>query len=225
MKSYMLRYNIIMRKKDYILAAVAGVITAFFILPVLKNIDVYIPYRLALFFIIPLLWLGLIFIASFLRLREKFLWLHQFGKFFIVGFLNTSIDFGILNIMSMRFGVYAGLSVAGVNPISFIVAIINSFFWNKYWTFKSQGKPRVKEIIQFILVAMVGVVINTGIVVFITGYVSPSFFLTEGRLLNLAKAAATATSLIWNFIGMKMIVFKASNNGRVLNKNAEIAET
>ena len=110
-----------MRKKDYILAAVAGVITAFFILPVLKNIDVYIPYRLALFFIIPLLWLGLIFIASFLRLKEKILWLNQFGKFFIVGFLNTSIDFGILNIMSMRLGIYAGLSVIGVNPFSFLI--------------------------------------------------------------------------------------------------------
>jgi len=201
-----------MRKKDYILAIIAGVVTALFILPVLKNVNLYLSYWIALFFIIPALWVLLIFFSSLLK--ERYLWLRQFAKFLIIGFLNTGIDFGILNLMSAKFGIYAGLKIIGINPFSLIFASSNSFLWNKYWTFETKGKPRLNEIIQFVLVMIIGMVINTAIVILLTSYISPSSFLTKGRILNLAKAIATAISLFWNFTGMKIFVFRKITNER-----------
>lgn len=180
--------------------------TAFFVLPVLKNINVEPPYKLALFTIIPFLWILLLFFSRLLG--RYFSWSRQFGKFLITGFLNTSIDFGILNIMSMKYGIYAGLRIIGINPLSFLAAITNSFFWNKYWTFETKNKPKLKEIGGFLLVAIIGVIINTGIVLFITAFIAPFSVFNEGRILNLAKAIATGFVLFWNFWAMKIFVFK-----------------
>lgn len=193
--------------KDYVLAAIAGAVSAAFLYPVFQNISVGGEYYKFLFIALPVLWCFGIFVSHFLKIT----WMRQLAKFFIVGFLNTSIDFGILNLMSMKYNVYSGLKILGVNPLSFIFALTNSFFWNKYWTFSEKTAPEAKEITKFILVAMVGVFINTGIVFLVTEYVSFDGF-SKGQILNLAKVFATAFSFVWNFIGMKIFVFKEKEN-------------
>lgn len=112
----------------------------------------------------------------------------------------------------MKFGIYAGLRILGINPVSFIIAATNSFFWNKYWTFEQKGELKIKEVIEFLIVVGLGVVLNTGIVILIIKIIPPFSFLTEGRLLNLAKASATAITLIWNFLGLKIFVFRKKEN-------------
>lgn len=195
-----------MAKKDYLLAIISGVITAFFVLPILKNISVSLPFSpTILFLIFPLLMTSLIFFASFFK---NWLFVRQFSKFLVTGFFNTAIDFGILNMMSMKFGIYSGLRILGINPISFLVAAANSFFWNKHWTFEQRGGLKIKEIIEFLIVVGLGVILNTVIVILIIKIIPPLSFLTEGRLLNLAKASATAITLIWNFLGLKIFVFR-----------------
>ena len=193
-----------MKKKDYALSIIAGILTAVFIFPVLRNIEIGIKYYKFLFFIIPLAWVAVIFVSRFLKIK----WIKQFAKFGIVGFLNTSLDFGVLNILSLKYGIYSGVRVAGINPLSFIVALVNSFFWNKYWTFEEKTAPEAKEAVKFFLVAAIGVLINTSIVFMFTKYF-PVNGLTEAQVLNLGKALATGFSLIWNFLGMKIFVFYA----------------
>ena len=121
--------------------------------------------------------------------------------------MNTAIDFAILNSLMWWTGIYSGASIILLNIVSFSIAVFNSYFWNKYWTFKDLDKVEAKEFSQFILVTLIGLAINSSIVYGITTLVSPMFGISPELWANLAKVAATGFSLIWNFIGYKFIVF------------------
>jgi len=128
----------------------------------------------------------------------------------VIGFMNTAIDFAVLNLLMWATGIYSGRWIFLLNIGSVMVAVFNSYFWNKYWTFKARdAKETKKEFLQFVLVTLVGMLINSSIVFGITTIV-PLNFLGIGKEVwaNLAKVAATGFSLIWNFIGYKFIVFK-----------------
>lgn len=133
----------------------------------------------------------------------------QFSKFVLIGFLNTGIDFAVLNLLMWQTGIYSGKYIIFLNAISFSVAVINSYFWNKLWIFRAKETTQAgKEFTQFIAITLVGMAINTAIVYSITTLVPPMFGLNKELWANLAKVAATGVSLIWNFIGYKLIVFK-----------------
>jgi putative flippase GtrA len=193
-------------RKDYLLAVIAGLMAVLFALPSLINAEVTAVYFLmALFVVVPVLWVIGIFLGKFLS--RWFSVTFQFAKFVVVGFLNTSIDFGVLNLLSMLSGVTAGFLIGGVNVPGFALASINSYFWNKLWVFKA-GEKEYSDFFSFVAVLLVGVAINGSIVILITTYINPMFGLSAGRWLNIAKAAATAVALFWNFIGFKFLVFK-----------------
>ena len=133
--------------------------------------------------------------------------INQFSKFVVIGFMNTAIDFTILNFLMWWTGIYSGALIILLNMVSFSIAVFNSYFWNKYWTFKDLDKIEAKEFSQFILVTLIGLAINSSIVYGITTLVSPMFGISPELWANLAKVAAIGFSLIWNFIGYKFIVF------------------
>lgn len=133
----------------------------------------------------------------------------QFSKFILIGALNTGIDFAILNLLMWQTGIYSGKYIILLNAISFSVAVINSYFWNKFWIFRAKGTTQTgKEFVQFITITLIGMAINTAIVYSVTTLISPMFGLSVELWANLAKVAATGISLIWNFTGYKLIVFK-----------------
>jgi len=201
-------------KKDYIVAAIAGFYTALLLLPTFKNIDVgFDNLYVALLFAIPVLWIIGLTVAYFLSKLAPFF--YQFGKFVVVGFANTAIDFGVLNLLSIAVQRTSGFLLGGVNLPGFVLAAVHSYFWNKFWVFPSSAeasegkkKPDYSDFFTFLLVILVGVFINGAIVIFVTTYIDPKFGLTPERWLNIAKAAATALSLVWNFVGFKLFVFK-----------------
>jgi putative flippase GtrA len=208
-------------KTDYLLAAVCGFITAVFLLPTLKNIRIEIAYfKFLAPILVPVLWLVVLKITIFLRRWIPFL--YQFAKFAIVGFLNTAIDFGVLNILSILIGVTKGFLIGGVNVPGFFLAATNSYFWNKFWVFsgKREEGERVdySDFFTFLAVVIIGILINGGIVIFLTTYLSPFFDLLAGQWLNAAKAFATIVSMIWNFVGFKFLVFNKSKGARILEK-------
>lgn len=135
--------------------------------------------------------------------------IKQFSKFIIVGVVNTGLDFLVLNILIRLTGITAGKEIFVLNTISFSVAVINSYFLNKYWTFQDQtsrGEP--VKFSQFIAVSVVGVILNSLVLTAITTSVAPLFGLGAVLWANIAKLFATGISLIWNFIGYKFFVFK-----------------
>lgn len=203
------------RKRDLLASLIIGLMVAvlFSIAILIKDLQGRIPFWWSLVLIIPILCAAGLYV-SFL-LGRKIRIIYQFAKFVLVGGLNTLIDFGVFNLLMLLSGIYKGEFIVGLNAISFLVAVTNSYLWNKFWTFKEDQEAQVekenvaKEFIQFIVVTLIGLSINSGAVYLITTFVDPMFGFSAVLWANLAKAAATVASLLWNFIGYKLIVFKS----------------
>ncbi len=205
------------------MAGIAGFLTALFLIPIFKNIKIAPTAYLVLGFVIaiPILWMLAIAAARFLS--RWFDWIHQFAKFCIIGFLNASIDFGILNLMSLYTGLTSGFIIGGVNVPGFMVAATNSYFWNKFWVFSHKRiageKTDYSDIATFIPVVVSGAILNSAIVILISTYISPVLNLSPERWLNIAKIAASAIALLWNFFGFKFFVFSAKGGSASGGKN------
>lgn len=133
----------------------------------------------------------------------------QFGKFFIVGILNTGLDFLVLNFLMWMTQAYKGTPIIIFGTIAFCVAVTNSYFLNKYWTFGDKSREQApQQFVKFLSVAIVGLILNSSIIYFITTLINPIFGLSPVLWANFAKVIATGTVLAWNFAGYKLFVFK-----------------
>lgn len=194
----------------------------------------------------------------------------QLLRFAAIGVINTALDFIILNVVSKSLGIASGSRLGEINVIGFSLAVIQSYFWNRYWAFSKDrlvdvrnyiirpilvgalgagavaavlfgssvsasagfyvmvfgmfillelvfwlafglGKlalPRqpVEEFTAFLVVSLIGLGINSLLI----GTISSGLHLAAGSDLNknLAKIIATLVSLVWNFVGYKVFVFK-----------------
>lgn len=199
-------------KTDYLIAALVGFLVGIFIIPILVNIGIKnYPVLMLLPIVLPLLWIFGIWLGKFLSRWLPFM--GQFSKFVAVGFLNTAIDFGILNLLSAVGDVTKGLVVGGVNIPGFAVAVTNAYLWNKLWVFKNRdpGETLFHDFPKFLAVTGIGLFLNSLVVVVVTTYISPLFGLGPEAWLNVSKAMATAIVMFWNFLGYKLIVFSPEN--------------
>ena len=193
--------------KNYILAVFAGFLTGVLLIPTLRNLDLELPYETAaLVFALPVMFLLGSVIA--VLVGRKFPWFWQLAKFGEVGFLNTAIDFGILNFLIFITGFSAGLYFSVFKATSFIVANINSYVWNRFWVFETRRAVSAKEYVQFLVVSIVAITINVGVASLVVNFIPARFGLSPALWANLGAAAGVASGLIWNFIGYKLIVFK-----------------
>ena len=131
---------------------------------------------------------------------------RQIIKFSITGLLNTIIDFSVLNFL---IGVLSW-AVLPANTISFSVAVINSYFLNKYWTFRDKQPVHIKQFSIFIVVSLVGlglsnILVYLGLEVFKVY----TFGLSFVWHYNIAKAISALIVLVWNFLASKFWVFYA----------------
>jgi putative flippase GtrA len=133
---------------------------------------------------------------------------YQFAKFVAVGFLNTAIDFGILNFLIYMTGIAFGFGFIFFKSVSFAAANINSYIWNRRWVFSSQRKEIGKEYLQFLAISVVSIIINVGLSSLVVNIIGVQFGLKPTVWANIGAAAGSAASLFWNFIGYKFIVFK-----------------
>lgn len=133
----------------------------------------------------------------------------QFLRFGVVGILNTAIDFAIFNILIMTTGITKGGLIVPMKGVAFLAANINSYLLNKKWTFKdkTQGEG-AKQFSVYLSVSIIGALINIGSVYLITTFVSPVFGVNEQLWANAANLVATGLSMIWNFVGYKLVVFR-----------------
>ncbi len=132
----------------------------------------------------------------------------QFGKFLAVGTLNTAIDFGTLNLLSWLTGIYGGVQLTPINALGALFALTNSYLLNKHWTFKAPAHPG-RRVGHFVLVSLIGVGLNTALVVALTHFMTCPAGLTPQLWENLAKVLANGGTLLWDFLGYKFLVFRA----------------
>ena len=198
-----------MTKLDYSITVLVGFLTGVFLVPTAVNLGVksyavlfFLPLVVPVLFAIGI-WLG-VFLSRWLAI------MMQFSKFVAVGLSNTAIDFGILNILSMLTGITAGLQVGGVNVPGFVAAVVNSYFWNQNWVFKGResGEGVLHDFPKFLAVSVIGLIINSVIIILITNYGEAVIGLQPETRLNIAKVVATGMVLVWNFLGYKFLVFR-----------------
>jgi putative flippase GtrA len=156
---------------------------------------------------------------------------RQFAKFCVVGVASFVIDYGIR--MVLLFGVpcgqtklgnafggwlrsclpaifaYADKNVAAALPVfatfSASVAILNSFFWNRSWTFRIRGREdAAAQLRRFVLISVIGLVLN---VLFSTAFdrVIPG---PEKTRAGIATVLAAVLVAIWNFVGQRLYAFR-----------------
>lgn len=151
------------------------------------------------------------------RDNQKEAW--RFLKFSAVGTLGTLIDFGILNLLVQ----FAGFPKVLANGFSFSAAVVSNFVGNRVVVYpETKDEPFIRQFVQFLLVNVVGLAINT--VIF---YGSDRWLLSQAGLLagpvgvfalsigvshfdlayNAAKLLATTFVLFWNFFANRLWTF------------------
>jgi putative flippase GtrA len=75
-------------------------------------------------------------------------------RFVFVGFINFVLGYGTYALL-----IYLKNHYLVAQLVSFTLAVTNSYFWNKYFTFKSPGKSR-GEVFRFVMVYAVSYVLN-----------------------------------------------------------------
>ncbi len=130
-------------------------------------------------------------------------------KFLATGVTNTAVDFAVLNLCIVFFGITQGDPKYLVfKALSYIVASTNSFFLNKLWVFKNKEKADTKQVGSFAVVSGIGLILNTGISLLVF-YAGTHFFADHSVQLwaNIGAICGTALVLFFNFVAYKFIVF------------------
>lgn len=198
--------DLMLKKRDLLFTVGAAFLITIFLTPTFKNLGLYdkIPYpNIVIFALFPMVTIVGMLVASFVGRYMAILW--QIAKFGLVGVLNTVIDFGVLNFLITLTGIQAGLAIVPLNVTSFTLATVNSYFWSKNWVFVGS---KSSKFIAFLVVSVLGILLNTAVVFALTTFIAPPGQMSPTVWANAAKVLATLVSLVWNFLGYKLIVFK-----------------
>ena len=117
----------------------------------------------------------------------------QFVSFFSIGVVSFILDFTFYNIFFFVFKIDVNLS----KGLSYVAGFLNSYFFNKKITFKSNAK-RFREPITFLFLYLSSLVVN---------YFTHKF-LIESYSGYIPFFGATFLSVIMNFLGLKFLVFR-----------------
>src|SRR5271157_522335 len=129
----------------------------------------------------------------------------RFLRFMIVGIFGAIIDFGTFNLLTVLFHFPFIIAQA----ISFTLAVISNFIWNRYWTYPdSRSKPIARQLVQFFGVNIIGLLIRTLLINWldiiyrqVSAAILPVGFLSPEIVgNNAALATAIIVVMLWNFI-------------------------
>jgi putative flippase GtrA len=150
--------------------------------------------------------------------------LRQFVKFSIVGFTSLLVNFGTLYVAHY----VLQMQIVPALTLAFIVSVCNGFVWNRHWTFKdARGHAAHDQYMRFMLVNIVGYIINTTIAVLVIAHFTNGATGTHGLLtvasqivLGTAKTVypkklvygasflAACVVVFWNFFANRLWTFK-----------------
>ena len=127
--------------------------------------------------------------------------LPTFLRYSVVGASGTAIDFCVLILL---------VEALGIPPLpasipAFLLAVINNYLLNRYWTYRNKESALIKQMAKFLAVSLVGLLINSSLM----------YLLLEiGLWYVLAKILIIGVVIIWNFSANSMWTFRknASDN-------------
>ena len=140
---------------------------------------------------------------------------RQQVRFLLAGCFNTGLDFFLLNVMTLAFGVPELVA----NTISVSFGICVSYALNHFFVFRYPYRIRLVKFLQFFLVTGFSSLILQNLIIFgfeqlfntTFGNSLLLFADAAGRkfiALNVAKLVAVGIGLVWNFTMYKFVVFR-----------------
>jgi putative flippase GtrA len=196
--------------RDIVLALIVGFLTGALAIPVVINLGLGSTIRVPLM-LLPVIFAVLFAIALLAAslVADRAPSLFEFSKFAVVGVLNSGVDFGILNLLMLLTGMSSGAGFLAFKSISVTLGVLNSYLWNKYWTFKtSNAADARREFMAFVLVTLIAVGVNVaGADVIVNVIGAPAGFSTK-LWANIGAISGAGLTLFTNFFGYKFFVFK-----------------
>jgi putative flippase GtrA len=201
-------------KRDFVFSVATGLITGFSAWRIFSFLKVPVYGNISyawLLAVVPVLWILGVDLGYFLG--RWFSFFNQFGKFVSIGFTNAAVDFGVLNLLIAGTGTSTGIWYPAFKGVSFVCAVIPSFFWNKYWAFGAGGTHEGwAEFLKFMSVMIVAVLINDVTASLVVNFVHPVLGLSATAWANVSAVVGSAVALIFSFAGFKVAVFKTENS-------------
>ena len=120
----------------------------------------------------------------------------QIFKFGIVGGITFIIDYLLLYVLTEFFGIHYLIS----SIISFTVAVVLNYILSIKWVFDVKKKHGPKEFIIFIVLSVMGLLINSLIMYFMVDVFKIHYMIS--------KLVSNALVMIYNFITKKTFIEK-----------------
>ena len=160
---------------------------------------------------------------------------HQLIKFLIVGGTSFVIDYSVKMTLTFAIpygneslGDVAGRALQAHYPAIFggfekpwkafwplaamvggICGIVNSFVWNRRWTFQIRGREgRREQLRRFVLISAIGVILNVAISSFINHLLKGD----EKATARIATIVATVGVAVWNFSSQRLYAFRGAQS-------------
>lgn len=121
--------------------------------------------------------------------------LKLFGSFCLVGFAGMGIDFLVTWLIKEKLKGNKYLA----NCMGFTTAASFNYLFNRIWTFHSQSPEIAREYASFIVISVIGLLINNTILWFLHDKHNLQFYY--------AKLIAIGITVLWNFFANYFITF------------------
>ena len=134
---------------------------------------------------------------------------RQVLQFGMVGILNSLVDVLVLNGLLWLFPTTSTHMLLIYNSVAFCLGAINSFFLNKYWTFRQRQQTTLKEVARFALTTMCGL-LWSDLLLWLASAVIHPMFINVTAWTNISKVVAIASAALFSYLGMRLWVFVRS---------------
>ncbi len=123
-------------------------------------------------------------------------------RFLMVGASGTALD--VVLFLALK---AVGIPTLVANILAYGAGIVNNFVWNRCWTFAdARSKPLGTQFGQFALVSLIGLLVNSGMVLAVEALFVAMLGDTAWSYLP-AKLVATGVSVVWNYAANRYWTF------------------
>ena len=141
----------------------------------------------------------------------------QFLRYCLVGGANTLIDLLTLNILLWRFPTNSVQVLVLYNAIAYTSGALNSFFLNKYWTFRRKQKPTSREVVRFAISLFLEVLYSSALV-WLAGKVLQPLIANVTLWGNASKLLAVVVGAIISYSFMRFWTFASGPQDQLAKK-------
>ena len=131
-------------------------------------------------------------------MKNKMSELIKAAKFAVVGIANTLIDYGVFALLAQLLSVNVFLS----QVISYSCGILNSYIFNRSWTFQSQSRFFSPALVRFLVLNLCMLALSTGLL---------ALFLQFGLSKLVAKGCTVVVTMAVGFVVNCLWVFRPQN--------------